>query len=229
MGVEVSGGLIREHELGTGPERPGDRDPLLLSARELPGAVLEAGHQLQRHHEVVDPLLLGARGLVAVELERQLDVAQHVQRGHEVEGLEHEADPAPAQQRQLRIRQFGDLTIAEPDTPGGRAVESGHDVHEGGLARTARAHDRGELAAAEPDRHVIERDDSGGSGSVGLGEVFDPRDESEVGWHDLHAAHARQRRSRPASCWRPIRVHLADDLLTIQSSRTLGGGSAPRG
>ena len=39
----------------------------------------------------------------------------------------------------------------------GEVVEAGEAVHQRGLARAGRAHDRGEAAALEADRHAVER------------------------------------------------------------------------
>jgi hypothetical protein len=40
LGVQCARGLVEEHHLGVHRERPGDRDPLLLPAREAGGAVV---------------------------------------------------------------------------------------------------------------------------------------------------------------------------------------------
>ena len=55
--------------------------------------------------------------------------------------------------------------------PDGERVEPGHAVHERGLARARRAHDRGEAPVAEVDRHVVEGAHLGVARAVDLGGV----------------------------------------------------------
>ena len=71
--------------------------------------------------------------------------------------------------------------------PDGRRVETGHDVHQGRLARSRRAHDGRELAAAQAERDVVECGDGSRAASVALAEFGDAGDEAEVGGLDLHA------------------------------------------
>ncbi len=145
------------------------------------GRCLSLGTSSERHQQIVDPLLLGGRGLAPVQLEGQFDVAEHIQGRNEVERLEHEPDLAAAQQRELGVAKPGDLLVAEPDPARGGRVEARHDVHQGRLARAARAHDRGEVAAAQAHGDVVEGGDRGRPAAVGLREVLDACNEAEVG------------------------------------------------
>ena len=76
--VEVAGGFVGEEHRGFGHQRPGDRDPLLLAAGELAGAMLDAIAEpdaLERGERPGAPLV----GIDAAVDERQLDVAPRVQ------------------------------------------------------------------------------------------------------------------------------------------------------
>ena len=57
-GVEISGGLVRQNQGGTGCQSSGDRDALLLSARELARPVLHPFGEAQPVEELIDPGLL---------------------------------------------------------------------------------------------------------------------------------------------------------------------------
>ncbi len=100
--VEVAGGLVGEHELGLEQERAGDRDALLLAARELRGQVVaprpepDALEQLDR---------AGPRRVVAAagDQGRQDDVLLGAQRRQQVEELEDEADRLAAKQGELAL------------------------------------------------------------------------------------------------------------------------------
>src|SRR5688572_18291144 len=90
--IEVSGGFVSQEKLWLPHDRTGNRDALLLPARELrrivPGAMIH-----------FDPRKGGFDGFPPADLaflapvdERQLHVLEHGQRAQEVEGLEYEAE-----------------------------------------------------------------------------------------------------------------------------------------
>ena len=106
LGVERSGGLVGEHDLGPGDERPGDRDALLLAAGELRGTVAQA---LVEPDPRGDLAHLRAPRAAAVEAQRQADVLGDRQRRHQVEGLEDEADALAPQDRQPPLAEPGEV------------------------------------------------------------------------------------------------------------------------
>ena len=93
-GVEVAGRLVGEDDLRPAGEGAGDGDALLLAARELRRAVLQAVRQPDGLDDVVEP---GGVGLAAGEARRERDVLGRGQRRDEVERLEDEADAVAAQ------------------------------------------------------------------------------------------------------------------------------------
>ena len=68
---------------------------------------------------------------------------------------------------------FSLLTSTSPTNtaPDDKRVEPGETVHQRRLAGARRAHDRGEAAGAELDRHAVERTDFGLAAAVDLGDV----------------------------------------------------------
>src|SRR5487761_1379897 len=98
--VEVSGGLVGKDDLGTGDQRPGGGHPLLLAAGHLTGPMPEPVGQPGRLHQRLDRA--GLR-LAAGDGERQQDVVESVEGGHQVQGLEDEAHALPAEQGELPI------------------------------------------------------------------------------------------------------------------------------
>ena len=60
-GVEVAGRLVGEHHRRLRDERPGDRDALLLPARELGGAVREPVGEADRGRQLLEPVGIGLR------------------------------------------------------------------------------------------------------------------------------------------------------------------------
>ena len=101
-GVERSGRLVGEHDLRPGDERPGDRDPLLLSAGELRGTVAQALLQPDARGDLAHRR---APRAATVEAQRQADVLSDGERGQQVEGLKDEPDPLAPQDRQPPLAQ----------------------------------------------------------------------------------------------------------------------------
>ena len=101
VGVQRSGRLVGEHDLGPGDERPGDRDPLLLAAGQLRGAVAQA---LVQPDPGGDLTHRRAPRPTTVQAQRQGDVLRDGERWQQVEGLEDEADPLTPQDASAAAR-----------------------------------------------------------------------------------------------------------------------------
>src|SRR5690606_24729626 len=154
--------------------------------RELARAVREPVGEPDRGD---DPLEVGADDGAARDVEREGEVLERGGRGHEVEGLEDEADLGAARLREPALGERGDLGPGEDDAAGGRGVEAGKAVHERRLARAGRAHDGCEAAALEVDVDAVESADGGLALAVDLDEAAGRGDRFEgvhrvplVGW-----------------------------------------------
>ena len=153
--VEVPGRLVGQQDRRVHHHRPRDRHPLTLAAGELVGPMVRAvgePHGLQRQGRALAALLRGRPG----EEHRELDVAERREARQQVEELEDEADPVPADQRALLLRKRADLAPLQQVAPARRPVEAAHDVQQGGLARPRGAHERDVLAALDREAHVLE-------------------------------------------------------------------------
>jgi hypothetical protein len=109
-GVEVAGRLVRQQDRRLGDEGPRQRDPLLLTTRELTRQVMPAVRQADRRQQRLRPR---ARVAVAAQLERHRDVLLRGQRRDQVERLEHEAERAAAQAGQ-RVLAEADQLLSPP-------------------------------------------------------------------------------------------------------------------
>ena len=74
LGVEVAGRLVGPHDRGLADQRAGDRDPLLLAARQLGGPVVERGGRARPARASSRAAAARRLGLHAGEEQRQLDV-----------------------------------------------------------------------------------------------------------------------------------------------------------
>ncbi len=156
LGVEVAGRLVGEDQLGLGDEGAGDRDALLLAARELAGAMARAMGDADLVHHLVDTALALGGGDVVVE-QGQLDILAHRQLVDQVEALEDEADVGLAHVGELALREAGDLLSVEQVRTARRAVEHADHVEQGRFAAARRAHDRDELALGDVKVDRVER------------------------------------------------------------------------
>src|ERR1044071_3880553 len=107
LAVQIARRLVGHEDGRVGRDRAGDRDALLLTARELARVVVHAvaqPDQRERRLDVLAPLGFGERR----EQERQLDVLERREHRYEVVELEHEADVRGAPAGELRLAQLGD-------------------------------------------------------------------------------------------------------------------------
>ena len=155
LGVEVTGGLVGEDELGIGDDGAGDGHPLLLTSGEL---LWEVGGTVGDVHALEDVAyhLLALGGLDLHVDEGQLHVLEHVQLIDEVEALEYEADVAFAVLGALFLFQRAYFLAEELVLARGGVVEEAEDVEEGGLAAAGGAHDGYEFALLDVEGDVVE-------------------------------------------------------------------------
>ena len=151
-GVEGSEGLVEEQYLRLGRECASEPHPLALAARELRRIAVAEALQLDEVQELVDALPdLGLRSFPHLEPER--DVVPH---GHVLEGrvvLEDESDVA------LLRRERGGVLLGQQDLARVGRLQPGDDAQERGLAGSARAEERGQRAALDLERDVVDRDE----------------------------------------------------------------------
>ena len=148
-GVEVAGRLVGQDHRRVGHQRSGDRHPLLLSARQLGGEMVDPvgqAHLGQRGQRPL-PALVAAQPGVG---QRQLDVAERSRARDQIEALEDEADLAVAQIRQVVLVGAADVESVEAVDAAARRIQAAEDVHQRGLAAARAAHDRHVLARLQP-------------------------------------------------------------------------------
>ena len=154
--VEVARRLVREHDRGASDQRPRDRDPLPLAARQLgrpggePVAETDPGERLGR---ALTPLADGDAGV-------QQPVGDVLERGRvlgEEELLEDEADPRRAHCGQLAVGHLRRVEAGDRHPPRARTLERPHQVQERRLARPGRPDDRRQLAGADAEAHALQR------------------------------------------------------------------------
>lgn len=133
LGVHAARGLVGEEEGGLGDERTSDGDPLRLTARELRRGGAERS---------VEPgALKPDRGvaarlgpLFARQQQRERDVVQQREIGHELSELQDDPHPLAAQPRAGGLAEGVEVLPQQPDRPGLRTQDPRCDVQQRGLA-----------------------------------------------------------------------------------------------
>ena len=148
--VERSEGLVEQHELRPGGERPGQRDPLLLAAGELAWLAGAEPGEPDDLEQLLDP----STSARVPSGQREADVGGHVEVGEESALLRDEADPAGIR-REGPLRS-GDAGAAEVDRAVVRPLEAGEEAEQRRLAAPARPEDGEETAALLVEVQVAE-------------------------------------------------------------------------
>ena len=149
LGVEVRQGLVEEEDLGLAHDRPADRDPLALAARELLGLAAEQRLQVQDPGRGLDPLL-DQRRVAAGHLEAEAHVLGHGHVRVEGVGLEDHGHAA------LRGVDVVDHLAADRDGPGRGLLEPGDHAQQGRLAAARGPDEDAELALVDLQRDVVD-------------------------------------------------------------------------
>src|SRR5712692_2690747 len=155
--VEVPGRLVRQDQLGRVDQGPGDRDALLLAARELarPMAQAIAEPDLGQRRARQLPRLL--RGL-SEEERRDHRVLERAHLAEQVVELEDEADLLPPVTHKVRLAAREEVLALPEDAARGRPVEGAEQVEERGLADAGGADEGDHLAG--PDREACAAQDA---------------------------------------------------------------------
>ncbi len=156
MRVEVSGGLVGENNGGPVHQRTGDRDPLTLSTRKLVGLVGHSRLHAHRSQSFLSPFHALGRGHARIN-QRQLHIVQSRCARQEVEGLEDKSNLFVPDAGQFVVVQLADLLTIQPVLAAAGRIQAPDQVHQRGLARSRRPHDRDVLVAADLQIHSAQR------------------------------------------------------------------------
>jgi hypothetical protein len=148
--VEGRKRLVEEQHLGALGERPGERHPLALAARELARHALRELLELDEAEHLGNPSGdLLPRQPVLLQPEGDVPLDAHVR--EERVGLEHHVH------RPAIGRDAGEVAGAERHTPARRLLEARQHAHEGGLAAARRAEQAEELLREDVEGEMVDR------------------------------------------------------------------------
>jgi hypothetical protein len=170
--VEVAGRLVGEDDRRVGDDGPGDGDPLLLAAGQLPRLVPEAVAEAEPLEGLAGArLALAARD--ALVQQRRRDVLERRGPRQEVVGLEDEADRPAADRGEAVVGEAGDRRARELVLARRRPVEAAEDAHHRRLAGARGSEDGDELALVDRERDVAQGVDEDGAHVVGPADTLE--------------------------------------------------------
>ncbi len=152
-GIEVAGGFVGEEYLGLGDEGAGECDALLFAAGEVFGQVMSACIQADLLQGDFSAL---ARVFAAGQFQRQHDVLQGVQRGQQLEGLEHEAGQFAAQSCAPVFIQFEQVCAMQRYAAAARHVQPGQQSQQGRFAGAGGADDGEAFARCHREGNIVQ-------------------------------------------------------------------------
>ncbi len=177
--VERAERLVEQQDLRVVHERTGQRDALLLAARQLRRPPLLVSGQLDElEHERHLVANLVRRRAAAAQAER--DVLEHAEVREERVALEDGV------RRPLERRKVRHVGVAEEDPALADLLEAADHPQGGRLSAARRAQQREELARRDVERHLIDGDEV----TEALGDVI----QTDVGFR--HASSTRETLSR---------------------------------
>ena len=156
-------------------QRAGDGHALLLPAGKLVGMMIGALARPTISSACVARSRCSRAGDAAMHVKhRQLDIFQRGRAREQIEALENKADFLVADVRQLIAVQSRNIHAIQQIMSAlvGRSRQPMH-VHQGGFARTARAHDRHEFAALNFQRDAAHGVDIHFAGVVNLVDILE--------------------------------------------------------
>ena len=169
--VEVARGLVGEDHGGVVDQGPGDRDPLLLPARQVGGTAggLLRHVQALEHVQGTAPARSGAD---PGDAQRQHHVLQDGLVRGQVELLEHEPERGVARLVELTGRHRRRRPAVQGHRAAGGRVEQREKVHQGRLARAGLPDDGDGLPVPDAQVHAPQRGETGVPPAVDLDQVL---------------------------------------------------------
>ena len=148
LGVEGAGDLVEQQRPRPGGEGAGDRDPLLLAAGEVVGAVVLAAREAEAREQLARRAPRPRRAATpCARIGAEHDVLEHGQVREQVVGLEDE--PEPAADRDRVDRGVGDHLAVEEDVAVVDLLEQVDAAQQRRLARARGADQRDRLVLAD--------------------------------------------------------------------------------
>jgi hypothetical protein len=213
--VEVARWLVGEHQLRRVNHGAGDRDALLLAARDILGEALGTVREPELR-EQGGPRAPHRIWRDIVQREGQLDVFGDRQCRYQVERLEHETEPMPAPSRAFRLRQHREIGVVDAHDARVGGLEPADQPQQCRLAGAAASHDGDELAALDRHARTVEHC----LVTIALADVAELDPGVSFGVHDESYDGALVRRTALRRGQRPTRMLVSAAIAAKRAGRS---------
>ena len=219
--VDIACRFVGDQQIGPAHDRAGDRDPLLLAARQGRGAEIELAvesHPAQQLGDVLADFALRRAG----DAQRQGDVVAHRQVLDEAEILKD--DPHPASQGRMGgAVGRGDVGVEQADDAARRRFGQIDDLQQGCLAGAADPGQKIEAAGVEPQGNIAQ---DFGIGTVMLADLLQSDHATLRDVPPILARHAF-RRAGATLTWQRDVVQPADTEADCRIRSNCENGAGP--
>jgi hypothetical protein len=151
--VEVTSGFVGQEDRRVVDERPGNRDALLLTARQFSGIGTPARRQPDLRQDAVDASR-DRVGPCTRDLQREGDIFFRRPVLQQPEVLEDDAEAAP-ELGYFAPREIGDVEPRDAEFPMGRSLVGGDELEDGGLPGAGVAGQKDKLPLRNAEGEVL--------------------------------------------------------------------------
>ncbi len=170
--IQVAGGLVGKEHRRVVDQRSGDGDPLLLTAGELRGLVVQpVGQPHPAKHLRGPPSGLTVTQVFGGIRKRHGHVLDGAGPGQQIETLEDKSQFTVAHQGPLVGGELGDLLSLQPVLAGGWSVQAAQDVHQRGFSGSGRTGESDQLPLPDGQGDAFEHRHGDVAHLVGLYDV----------------------------------------------------------
>jgi hypothetical protein len=155
--VQISRRLVRQEKLRGTHQRPGNRDPLLLAARNLADFVIQAMTETDPFQNLAGGSF-GLQAIVAPDEPRHHRILKRREFGQKMVELKDESDVTIPESGQLGSRPFEDILAVEQHLTSRGRIQGTEKMEQCALSRTRRTYDRDEVSASNFEIDVFEDD-----------------------------------------------------------------------
>ena len=146
--VEIARGLVRENDFRLADNGAGKSDALLFAAGKLRGLVLQALAETKKIGDHVKAVRVEA---ISVNMLRERDIVIGVERGEQIESLEHEADFVAAKQGSGGVAHRREIISIEKHAAASGLRQTANHMQHGRFPAARRTHDGDELSRKDFD------------------------------------------------------------------------------
>ncbi len=182
--VQISGGLIRQHQSRIVDQGPANGNALLLTAGKLIGQMMDTIADIQGAQHLSKSLFIR---LSSIQQQGQRDVFLHIQYRNEIVELINQSHLPSPENGQLGFIQLINIGAFEKYFPRSGTIHAAQNMKKCGFAGSGRTNNGDKFAFVHRKAHIIQGTDLCFPASICFCQVFHPKD-----FQNILPPHAKQ-------------------------------------